>query len=224
MQEVQLCVEGQQLETVTPHSELLCGCCIILETSLAFTATQTQPHSSQRGMYIGSTNMRNYVSLLVCSVMTEEEMLQLHSAFSEAFKSIADFLNSLPPPLPPNQPLILAAVRVLGAWLAEESLALTTELYQLLPRLLDMCKAHLQQDCAQGEGGRGGTEDGEHEDSIGIGVGERCLKNPLKFLLPGLSHLMADDTPRSIVKTLLPQLLLEYMTGLYGSGGVLNMR
>lgn len=50
VQEIQLCIEGQQLEAVVPQSQLLCGCCAILETSLVFAATQTQIDSSQRGM------------------------------------------------------------------------------------------------------------------------------------------------------------------------------
>ena len=140
-------------------------------------------------------------------VLTEEDMLQLHSAFSEAFKSITKFLNSLSPHPPSHTPLILATVRVLGAWLAEESLTLTSELYQLLPSLLEMCRAHLQEEHA--------------EDTT---AKERCLENPLKFLLPGLSHLMAEDTPRSIVKTLLPQLLLEYLTALYSRENIHEMR
>lgn len=146
------------------------------------------------------------------TVLTEEDMLQLHSAFSEAFKSITEFLNSLSPCLPPHSPLILATVRVLGAWLAEESLALTYELYQLLPRLLEMCRAHLQDKH---------TEDNVADNNT---AEERCLENPLKFLLPGLSHLVAEDTPRSIVKTVLPQLLLEYMTALYGRENIHKMR
>lgn len=49
-------MEGLQLEAVVPQSHLLCACCAILETSLVFTATQTQIASSdQRGMYIQST-------------------------------------------------------------------------------------------------------------------------------------------------------------------------
>ena len=137
-------------------------------------------------------------------------MLQLHSAFSEAFKSITEFLNTLSPPLPPHNSLIIAIVRVLGAWLAEESLALTTQLYQLLPTLLNMCEACLQ--LAQAETERGETE--------GAGI----VENPLKFLLPGLSHLVVDNAPRAIVKTILPQLLLQYMTVLYSSGTISLMR
>lgn len=137
-------------------------------------------------------------------MLTEEDVLQLHSAFSEAFKSITEFLNSLSPHLPPHTPLILATVRVLGAGLAEEALTLTSELYQLLPNLLEMCRAHLQEGQAT--------------------IEKRCLENPLKFLLPGLSHLMAEHTPRSIVKTHLPPLLLQYMKALYSSGSIHTMR
>ena len=128
--------------------------------------------------------------------MTEEDILQLHSAFTEAFKSTTDFLVSLPPPLPHHNPLVIAIVRVLGAWLAEETLAVSSKLYNLLPKLLEMCQSHL------------------HENKGGV---EKCLENPLMFLLPGLSHLVAEDTARAAVKTALPQLLVDFMTALYGT-------
>ena len=48
IQEVQVLVEGQSLEAVAPHSELLCACCVILETSLVFTATQTHTQEGIR--------------------------------------------------------------------------------------------------------------------------------------------------------------------------------
>ena len=134
------------------------------------------------------------------AVLTEEDILQLHSAFSEAFKSITNFLNSLPPPIPHHNPLITAIVRVLGAWLAEETLALTSELYLLLPKLLEMCQTHLNE-------GQGGSERGREE--------EKCLENPLKFLLPGLSHLMAEEGARAAVKAVLPSVLVAFMTALF---------
>ena len=138
---------------------------------------------------------------LSLTVMSEEDMLQLHSAFTEVFRSITDFLLSLPPPLPTSNPLIIAFVRVLGAWLAEESISLTSELYELLPRLLVMCEALLK----------------EGEEGSQARAGEWALDNPLRFLLPGLSHLMAEERPRACVKTTLPHLLLHYMTALNSS-------
>ena len=82
--------------------------------------------------------------------------------------------------------LTAAAVRVLGAWLAEETLALSSDVYHLLPFLVELCRTRLTQ---------------EDDD-----------KDLLKFLVPGLSHLTADDKPRKILlKANFQKLLLSYM-------------
>ena len=76
-------------------------------------------------------------------------------------------------------------MRVLGAWLAEETLSLSSDVYHLLPFLIELCHHHLKE--------------GEDEDQ-------------LKFLLPGLSHLSAEDKPRKILlKAGLQKLLLVYI-------------
>lgn len=41
-----------------------------------------------------------------------------------------------------GEPLVLASIRVLGAWLAEESLALSKDVYALLPFLLKLTSQH----------------------------------------------------------------------------------
>ena len=130
---------------------------------------------------------------LLLIVLSKEDILQLHCVFTEAFKSITEFFNSLPSPLPTHNTLIIAIIRLLGAWLAEDSLSLTTELYQLLPRLLILCHNLLK----------------EAQDQLNSSSHDN---NPIKYLLPGLSHLMADDKPRSCVKNILSELLLDYMT------------
>ena len=82
--------------------------------------------------------------------------------------------------------LTTAAVRVLGAWLAEETLVLSSNVYHLLPFLLELCRHRL-------------THQAEDKDL-------------LKFLLPGLSHLTAEDKPRKVLlKAELQKLLLAYM-------------
>ena len=42
-----------------------------------------------------------------------------------------------------GEPLVLASIRVLGAWLAEESLALSKDVYALLPFLLKLTSQHV---------------------------------------------------------------------------------
>ena len=87
-----------------------------------------------------------------------------------------------------------AAVRVLGAWLSEESLALSEEVYKLLPFLLRLCGSSLSE--------RPAPQTGEL-DSDGVAS---CVEmdssqevDLLKFLLPGLCHLTAEDKPRAIL-------------------------
>ena len=186
-------MDGKRMEEVLGQSQLACACCLILECSLLFSASQTSSDSTAEHLLPGSLTEGKETNP---AKLTEEDLLQLHLAFSEAFKSITEFLNSLPAPLSDHDnPLILAFMRVLGAWLAEETLAVSSELYQLLPKLLELCATQLQQ--SSGE--------------------NRCLENPLRFLLPGLSHLVAETEARAAVKTSLPPVLLQFLTALYSN-------
>ena len=82
-------------------------------------------------------------------------------------------------------PILTASVRVLGAWLAEDSLTLAADIYSLLPFLLELCAASTPQE----------------EDA-----------DLLKFLLPGLCHLTADDKARPILlEAKLGKTLSNYM-------------
>lgn len=88
-----------------------------------------------------------------------------------------------------EHPIVTAAVRVLGAWLAEDSLTLAAEVYKLLPFLLEFCV-----------------------DSTPIGEEGGSDDDLLKFLLPGLCHMTADDQSRCILlKTRLLNTLSCYM-------------
>lgn len=93
-----------------------------------------------------------------------------------------------------DYPIIMASIRVLGAWLAEETLAVATEVYNLLPFLLDLCFISIPL-----EEGRG--EEEEEED-----------KDILKFLLPGLCHMAADDKARcELLKNNFQKVMASYM-------------
>lgn len=53
-----------------------------------------------------------------------------------------------------GEPLVLASIRVLGAWLAEESLALSKDVYALLSFLLKLTSQHVavEEVCGRGRG------------------------------------------------------------------------
>ncbi len=125
-----------------------------------------------------------------------EILLKLHMILTEALGSILYFLSAISQSrtlqdiggarLLQEYPIVTAAVRVLGAWLAEDSLTLVAEVYKLLPFLLELC-------------GTSAPEEVEGEDL-------------LKFLLPGLCHLTADDQGRGILlKTRFQKILFQYM-------------
>ncbi len=84
--------------------------------------------------------------------------------------------------------IVTASVRVLGAWLAEDSLTLAAEVYGLLPFLMELCSSSTPQE----------------EDT-----------DLLKFLLPGLCHLTADDKARPVlIRAKLMKTLSNYMQSL----------
>ena len=127
-----------------------------------------------------------------------EVLLKLHTILTEALTSVVHLLTAasrsmhmhVPVPVPPegstspcdrllqDYPIVAASVRVLGAWLAEDSLTLVGEVYGLLPFLLELC-------------GRSDPTGEEGSDPTG--------DNLLKFLLPGLCHMTVDDKARPVL-------------------------
>lgn len=127
-------------------------------------------------------------------MLDQGDLAQLHTTLTEAFTCVIQILQTLKDSFSSEvssasekiESLTTAAVRVLGAWLAEETLALSSNVYHMLPFLLELCHNRLTQ---------------QSED-----------KDLLKFLLPGLSHLTAEDKPRKVLlKADLQKLLLAYM-------------
>ena len=77
--------------------------------------------------------------------ITEESLLQLHTTLMEGFAALINFFKTHQQIL--NEPsqmtqkdYLISAVRVLGAWLAEDSLSLNTEIYSLIPFFLRLCE------------------------------------------------------------------------------------
>ena len=86
--------------------------------------------------------------------------------------------------------------RVLGAWLAEENLVLSTDVYKLLPFLMKLCDASCTEESLNtlGESAHSATGDQRASDH-----GAAEPENLIKFLLPGLCHMTAEDKPRRIL-------------------------
>ncbi|NWI02276.1 NCDN protein, partial [Tichodroma muraria] len=98
-----------------------------------------------------------------------------------------------------KDPFIFASVRVLGAWMAEETSSLKQEICELLPFLVDYARKLFK----------------EGSPAVSLPQAELVSttlpQDALRFLLPGFCHLTAEDRPRDIlISEGAPALLCEY--------------
>lgn len=95
-----------------------------------------------------------------------------------------------------------SCVRVLGAWLAEESLVLSADVYKLLPFLMKLCEPPTSSQPAEESSFQPVPLSCSTVSSSDWGLADVASSKPyslLKFLLPGLCHLTAEDRPRRIL-------------------------
>ena len=95
---------------------------------------------------------------------------------------------------------IVLHIRVLGAWLAEESLVLSADVYELLPFLMKLCE--LSASSQPADGPLCSSTLSSTVSSSDWGPADGASSKPdslLKFLLPGLCHLTAEDRPRRVL-------------------------
>ncbi|KAL7636625.1 UNVERIFIED_CONTAM: hypothetical protein RMT77_013402 [Armadillidium vulgare] len=141
-------------------------------------------------------------------VLEEKQKQQLYAALKGAFNGVLEFLNEASTnediysgKSKKTQMFVCASVRVLGAWLAEETSANKEEVYKILPFLIKIAKYNFTNNSYT------------HNKKKGI-IKEKKEKLPdlLRFLLPGLCHLTAEDTPRQILIDLdVEMLLFDYL-------------
>ncbi|XP_061162604.1 neurochondrin-like [Saccostrea echinata] len=122
--EVRMALENFPIDKISEKADLLCACYHLLENIIIYLTTSP--------------------SLL----LDEKQILQLHSAMLGAFHSIIFFLKELSDENNAKgqyqNPVVIATVRVLGAWLAEETSALRSKTYEILPFLLHLCKLQME--------------------------------------------------------------------------------
>ncbi|KAK3085973.1 hypothetical protein FSP39_011509 [Pinctada imbricata] len=124
--EVRMILETYSHDKVVEKAEVLCSCYQILEHVIG--------------------HMTSAPSLL----LDDKQILQLHTAMLGAFNAVVGFLHESAESSPLDtssakmpEPVVIATVRVLGAWLAEETSALKKEIYQILPYLILICKIQI---------------------------------------------------------------------------------
>lgn len=140
------------------------------------------------------------------SLLEEAQKMQLIRIMEEAFGAVIFYLRQVKEE-ELQDPFIFASVRILGAWMAEETSALKQEICELLPFLVHYAKKLFKES---------GTAEGlPQTDGVQAGLasteGSVLPQDALRFLLPGFCHLTAEDRPREIlISEGAPALLCDY--------------
>ncbi|KAL0962450.1 hypothetical protein UPYG_G00340150 [Umbra pygmaea] len=113
-----------------------------------------------------------------------------------------------------GDPFIFATFRSLCAWLAEETSCLKEEVTALLPFLIDYARSQLQGESPEKDLANWMSEMSVTGSSQG---GAWTGKDALRYLLPALCHLSAEDAPRKVLLSVdTPALLVTFLTQAWG--------
>lgn len=156
--EVRMITEDRTIDQVLEDSSLLTACFSALENIIGFLvvneAALENDHKQQ--LYSAITSAMNaVVSFLSCTATSVSSVAELEEN---------------------KRHLVIATVRVTGAWLAEETAALRDEVYEILPFLMHVAKY-----------------------SFELSLNGKSDVDVTRFLLPSLCHLTAEDKSRAIL-------------------------
>ncbi|XP_051991954.1 neurochondrin-like isoform X1 [Xyrauchen texanus] len=139
---------------------------------------------------------------------------QILGVLEEAFSAVIYYLKQADQSHH-DDPFLFATFRSLCAWLAEETSCLKEDVIGLLPFLIGYAKYHFM-------GGRIGKGLADWMSNMSINNSSQDGTWPseaaLRYLLPALCHLSAEDGPRNVLLSLdTPSLLVDFLSKGWGS-------
>ena len=166
---------SNSMAEINENSEFLSACYFIVEAAI---------------IYLSKISDGNF--------LCEDDMLKLHNIIGRTLSTIVKFLEECSTTVENVSslltPVILATLRVFGAWFAEDDLTLLSEVCKVLPVVLDIALADHRHNC-QSEL----TSSQQHPHVI-------------QFLLPGLLHLTSEEKPRrAVLRKGKHKVIFEYM-------------
>ncbi|XP_050316402.1 neurochondrin homolog [Anthonomus grandis grandis] len=166
--EVRMQLDGKSLKGTQGNQNLITACYIILELALNFMAQDTID-------------------------LDQKERQNIYTALKGAFTAVINLLLKVTQdknkPQGEDKLFVCATIRVLSAWLAQETTAMRQQVYQLLPFMLQMAFDSFHAYKAKRMAEKAGTPL-EVQDPIG-------QMDLLRVLLPALCHLAVEDESRS---------------------------
>lgn len=169
--EVRMQLDGKTLKATAPNQNLITACYIILELSINYLSTDQLD-------------------------LDQKERQTLYTGLKGAFTAIINLLikvsNEKNKPSGEDKLFVCATIRVLSAWLAQETTAMRTQVYQLLPFMLQLANETFYAYKARHIAEKAGTAtDADRDPLSNIDV--------LRVMLPALCHLAVEDESRKII-------------------------
>lgn len=171
--EVRMQLDGKSFQQAFTQAELLTACYIILEISINYIATDQLD-------------------------LDQKEKQTLYTGLKGAFSAVVSFLNKISNDktkenLPQNEKLfICATVRVLAAWLAQETSAMRPQIYQLLPFMFQVVNETFYAVRARRLAEKTGTPMETNQDLL-------AQNDVLRIMLPAICHLAVEDEARKLM-------------------------
>lgn len=172
--EVRMQLEGKSLQQAYSQAELITACYLILEVSISYISTDQLE-------------------------LDQKEKQTLYTGLKGAFSAIISLLSKIQADknkdkLPTGEKIfVCATVRVLVAWLAQETSAMRPQVYQLLPYLLSLANETFNAYKARKIAEKAGTamETDQQDPLSNVDV--------LRIMLPAMCHLTVEDEARKIL-------------------------
>ncbi|XP_014226648.1 neurochondrin homolog [Trichogramma pretiosum] len=193
--EVRMQLEGKQLKGVLSNADLIIACFMVLEISISYIITDQLD-------------------------MEQKEKQSLYTALKGAFAAVISLLTSVSKMKEltdvKERVFVCALVRVLAAWLAQETTAMRTQVLAVLPYVLTIANDtfYAYRNKRVAAKARAAAKPDEGSSS-----GEPVVHDPLsdidilRLMLPALCHLTVDEDARKILlKHKQDQILFECLS------------
>ena len=182
--EVIMHLEEKKITDCVDELEMLIACFIIMEHAIGYLVSEKPS-----------------------PVMNQDKKGQLYTAVKNAFIKIVRFIqeNSQDNEVDFNEPkvkgLLCAIIRVLGTWLSEETMAIRDDVYEILKFVLEFSVSTFESQKLLKLANLPGRNFNENT-ILKIDNSTSTTPDTLRFLLPGLCHLVTEDKSREIFMNL----------------------